>query len=123
MHGHFSLGANVEVSSTSLLQKGLENGSYVLSIHKDFEFKVKNSSKAFFTFKYVGEICKWSLHAEAVKVVIYSRSQDYLDMHPCSIGILNHDHRQASAMFIGQIIKDKCTSVGHVYKPCQLLRI
>lgn len=34
---------------------------------------------------------------------------------------MNHNHRQATAMVVGQIIKDKFTSVGRVYKPHHII--
>ncbi|XP_038896223.1 uncharacterized protein LOC120084500 [Benincasa hispida] len=45
----------------------------------------------------------------------------YCSSHTCSIGILNHDHRQATATVVGQLIKDKFTGIGCIYKPCHIV--
>lgn len=46
----------------------------------------------------------------------------YISSHTCSIGILNHDHRQTTARVIGKLFKDMFVGVGHVYKPKHIVK-
>ncbi|XP_038888366.1 uncharacterized protein LOC120078210 [Benincasa hispida] len=45
----------------------------------------------------------------------------YMRSHTCSIGILNHDHKQATTTVVGELIKDKFTGIGRVYKPRHII--
>ncbi|XP_038891557.1 uncharacterized protein LOC120080944 [Benincasa hispida] len=53
--------------------------------------------------------------SDIFKITKYCRS------HTCSIEILNHDHRQATAKVIGQLNKNKFTGIEHIYKPCYIV--
>ncbi|XP_038896520.1 uncharacterized protein LOC120084770 [Benincasa hispida] len=43
--------------------------------------------------------------------------------HTCFIGILNHDHRQATTTIVGELIKDKFTGIERVYKPHHIVEV
>lgn len=117
MSDSYSSRTDVEVGQIFMGKKDLKMKLSILSMNINFKYKVKKSSKSLLTVKCIGENCKWSLRALKLPGCDLFKITKYLRSHTCSIGILNHDHRQATTMVVGQIIKDKFTTIGRVYKP------
>ncbi|XP_038882374.1 uncharacterized protein LOC120073641 [Benincasa hispida] len=65
--------------------------------------------------------CKWSFRAVKIPGCDIFKITKYMQSHTCSIGILNHDHRQETTTVVDELIKDKFTSIGRVYKPCHII--
>ncbi|XP_038891670.1 uncharacterized protein LOC120081063 [Benincasa hispida] len=64
---------------------------------------------------------KWSLRAVKIPGCDIFKITKYMRSHTCSIGILNHDHRQATTAVVGKLIKDKFIGIGRVYKPRHII--
>ncbi|XP_038905828.1 uncharacterized protein LOC120091780 [Benincasa hispida] len=112
---------DVEVGQLFLSKKNLKMRLSILSINKNFEFKVGKSTKSLFTIKCIGKTCKWSLRAVKMEGSDIFKITKYCSSHTCSIGILNHDHRQVTATVVGQLIEDKFMGIGRIYKPCHIV--
>ncbi|XP_038882314.1 uncharacterized protein LOC120073555 [Benincasa hispida] len=82
---------------------------------------VKKSIKSLFTVKCIEDNCKWSLRAIKIPRCDIFKITKYMWSHTCSIGILNHDHRQATTAVVGELIKDKFTGIERVYKSCHIV--
>ncbi|XP_038902336.1 uncharacterized protein LOC120088970 [Benincasa hispida] len=117
MPGTSSSETDVEVDQIFLSKSDLKMRLSILCINNNFEYKVRKSTKSLFTVKCIEDNCKWSLRAVKISGCDIFKIMKYMRSHTCFIGILNHDHRQATIVVVGELIKDKFTGIGRVYKP------
>ncbi|XP_038902318.1 uncharacterized protein LOC120088954 [Benincasa hispida] len=122
MSGTSSSETDVEVGQIFLSKIDLKMRLSILYIINNFEYKVRKSTKSLFTVKCIEDNCKWILHAVKIPECDIFKITKHIRSHTCSIGILNHDHRQATAAVVGELIKDKFTGIGCVYKPCHIVK-
>ena len=87
----------------------------MLAMKNNFQYSVKKSTKEVLCVKCIDERCKWRLRA--VKLKGSMKISKYVDLHSCSIDMLNNEHRQAKSWVVGELIKSKYQQVGRQYKP------
>ena len=92
----------------------------MLAMRKNFEFKVKKSTKDLLVLACIDTKCNWWLRATKPPGSTFFRIKKYIEGHTCSSDVLQKEHRQASSWLIGQCIKSKFEEADRVYRPNEI---
>src|ERR1051325_9811735 len=111
----------LEVGQIYFSKKDLSMRLSVLAMKNNFQYFVKKSTKEVLYVKCSDERCKWRLRAVKLKGSNIMKISKYVDLHSCSLDMLNNDHRQAKSWVVGELIKSKYQQVGRQYKPRDII--
>ncbi|XP_022155432.1 uncharacterized protein LOC111022579 isoform X2 [Momordica charantia] len=93
----------------------------VMAMKRNFEFRVKKSTKELIYIVCVDENCKWRIRALKLGGSDIFRISKYVNVHSCSLDLMNRHHRQAKAWVVGELIKSKFNGVRCQYKPREII--
>ncbi|XP_022156795.1 uncharacterized protein LOC111023629 [Momordica charantia] len=93
----------------------------IMAMNRNFEFRVKKSTKQIFYVTCTDNNCKWRMRAVRLDGSEIFKISKYVNFHSCSLHILNHDHRQAKAWIVEELIKSKYSGIGRQCKPKEII--
>lgn len=112
---------NIKVNNVFKNKQTLKSSLAMIAIKKNFQYKIDKSCSEVFWTSCIDSNCKWFLHARNVKNTEMFKVVKYNEMHTCSLDYKSGEHRQASAVLIGNCIKEKLRDPKAVYRPRELM--
>lgn len=104
-------------------KKDLYRTLALISLKKNFQFKVKKSKKDILVIACQDKNCKWRVRAARVQDTMQFKIRKYQNGHSCSLDCdRQRDNPRGSGLIITQYLKSKCeSSPGGVYKPKDII--
>ncbi|KAL3655614.1 hypothetical protein CASFOL_000010 [Castilleja foliolosa] len=92
-----------------------------IAILKNKEIRTKKCDKSKFVVVCRDEKCPWRVRACPISKSCLWVVKKYNDIHTCSVDLSKHNHRNASDLFVSELIKERYSNPTHVFPPAAII--